>query len=83
MKRYSNHQVLKKAENKYILSKVIAKKARELKAEEDISIGYDAINRAVEDLMEDKFSYKVISKKPNEAEEQTVPQSFFLYTEIV
>ncbi|NLY73026.1 MAG: hypothetical protein GX079_04990 [Tissierellia bacterium] len=69
MKRYSNHQVLKKAENKYILSKVIAKKARELKAEEDISIGYDAINRAVEDLMEDKFSYKVISKKPNEAEE--------------
>lgn len=69
MKRYSNHQVLKKAENKYILSKVIAKKARELKAEEDISIGYDAINRAVEDLMEDKFSYKVISKKPNEDEE--------------
>lgn len=69
MKRYSNHQVLKKAENKYILSKVIAKKARELKAEEDISIGYDAINRAVEDLMEDKFTFEVISKKSKEVEE--------------
>lgn len=67
MKRYSNHEVLEKTQNKYVLSKVIAKKARQLKAKEEIAIGYDAINRAVEDLMEDKFSYEV------HAQNSTVP----------
>ncbi len=66
MKHYNNHDILEKTRNKYILSKVIAKKARELKEEEGITIGYKAINRAVEDLMEDSFSYEVISKKTSE-----------------
>lgn len=66
MKHYNNYDILEKTKNKYILSKVIAKMARELKKEEDISIGYKAINRAVEDLMKNKFSYEVISKKDYE-----------------
>lgn len=63
MKHFSNDQVLERTKNKYILSKVIAKRARELKKDEDIAIGYNAINRAVEDLMENKFSYEVHAKK--------------------
>ena len=63
MKHYSNDQVLARAKNKYILSKVIAKRARELRQEEDIAIGYNAINRAVEELMEDNFTYEVVPKK--------------------
>lgn len=66
MKHYSNDEVLARTRNKYILSKVISKRARELKQEEDIAIGYNAINRAVEDLMEDKFSFKVVPKKNSE-----------------
>ncbi|HZK09872.1 MAG TPA: DNA-directed RNA polymerase subunit omega [Clostridia bacterium] len=63
MKPYNNDQVLERTENKYILSKVIAKRARQLKEEEDIAIGYMAINRAVQTLMEDDFSFKVHPKK--------------------
>ena len=63
MKPFSNDEVLEKASNKYILSKVIAKRARELKQEEDIDVGYQAINLAVKELMGDKFSYVVRAKK--------------------
>lgn len=63
MKLFSNDEVLEKASNKYILSKVIAKRARELKQEEDIDVGYQAINLAVKELMSDKFSYVVRAKK--------------------
>lgn len=63
MRVFSNDEVLEKATNKYILSKVIAKRARELKQEEDIDIGYQAINSAVEELMNDEFTYVVRPKK--------------------
>ena len=66
MKVFSNDEVLEKASNKYILSKVVAKRARELKQEGGIDIGYQAINEAVDELMKDQFTYVVRAKKTTE-----------------
>lgn len=56
--KFTVDDLMEKTENKYILAEIISQQARYLKREEDISIGYKAINRAIDDLMEDKFSYE-------------------------
>lgn len=56
--KFTVDDLMEKTENKYILAEIISQQARYLKREEDISIGYKAINGAIDDLMEDKFSYE-------------------------
>ncbi|PID82320.1 MAG: hypothetical protein CSB16_01785 [Clostridiales bacterium] len=43
--------------NKYILSKLISSRARQVKHEEKLTIGYMAINAASEELLEGKLVY--------------------------
>ena len=56
--KFTVDDLMEKTENKYILAEIISQQARNLKREEDISIGYKAINGAIDYLMEDKFSYE-------------------------
>lgn len=58
MINYTIDELIEKTDNKYVLSEVISQRARILKREEKLSIGYDAINQAVDDLMNDRFLYK-------------------------
>lgn len=58
MINYTIDELIEKTDNKYVLSEVISQRARILKREEKLSIGYDAINQAVDDLMNDRFLYE-------------------------
>ncbi len=57
MKDYSIDALMKKTKNKYVLSQVIAKRAREIRSEEGVILGYLAIEQAARELMDDQFSY--------------------------
>ncbi|MDI9471811.1 MAG: DNA-directed RNA polymerase subunit omega [Tissierellia bacterium] len=57
MKDYSIDALMKKTKNKYVLSQVIAKRAREIRSEEGVILGYLAIEQAAQELMDDQFSY--------------------------
>lgn len=63
MTKYTIDQLIEKTDNKYVLSEVISQQARKLKRDEKITIGYNAINQAIEDLMEDRFLYDEKKKK--------------------
>lgn len=58
MTEYTIDELIEKTDNKYVLSEVISQQARKLKREEKLSIGYDAINQAIDDLMNDRFQYE-------------------------
>lgn len=57
MKEYSVDHLMEKTQNKYVLCQVVAKRAREIRGQENFVLGYKAINEAARELMEDEFSY--------------------------
>lgn len=58
MTNYTIDELIDKTDNKYVLIEVVSQQARKLKREEKLSIGYDAINQAIDDLMNDRFQYE-------------------------
>lgn len=57
MTDYTIDQLIDKTDNKYVLCEIISQQARKLKRDEDLTIGYQAINQAIDDLMNDRFEY--------------------------
>ncbi|WP_459129449.1 DNA-directed RNA polymerase subunit omega [Guggenheimella bovis] len=68
MNHFTIDELMDKTGNKYVLSEVIAQEARHLKKEKDLTIGYQAINAAIESLMNNEFSYHE-GKKATSTEE--------------
>ena len=58
MTKYTIDQLIEKTDNKYVLCEVISQQARILKRDEGLTVGYKAINHAVDDLMNDRFEYQ-------------------------
>lgn len=58
MSEYTIDELIEKTDNKYVLCEIISQQARKLKQETDITIGYQAINQAISDLMHDRFNYE-------------------------
>lgn len=56
--KYTVDDLMEKTDNKYVLAQIVSKQARHLKQSKEISIGYQAINEAIDDLMEDRFSFE-------------------------
>ncbi|HHX03110.1 MAG TPA: DNA-directed RNA polymerase subunit omega [Tissierellia bacterium] len=54
---YSVDTLMEKTKNKYVLSQVIAKRAREIRSEEGFVLGYKAIDQAAQELVDDRYSY--------------------------
>ncbi len=59
MKKHSIDLLLEKTDNKYVLNRVIAKRAREIRSEEGVVLGYKAIDQAVQELVDDRYSFSV------------------------
>ena len=54
---YSVDTLMEKTKNKYVMSQVIAKRAREIRSEEGFVLGYKAIDQAAQELVDDRYSY--------------------------
>jgi len=52
---YSVDTLMEKTKNKYVLSQVIAKRAREIRSEEGFVLGYKAIDQAAQELVDDRY----------------------------
>lgn len=63
MTNYTIDELIEKTDNKYVLCEIISQQARKLKRDEDLTIGYQAINQAMDDLMNDRFEYAENGKK--------------------
>lgn len=63
MIKYPIDELIDKTDNKYILSEVISQRARFVKNEQKLTIGYQAINQAIDDLMNDAFTYEEKKKR--------------------
>lgn len=63
MINYPIDELIDKTDNKYILSEVISQRARYVKHTQKLTIGYQAINQAIEDLMNDAFTYEEKKKR--------------------
>lgn len=57
MTDYTIDELIEKTDNKYVLCEIVSQQARRLKEDGELTIGYKAINQAIDDLMNDRFGY--------------------------
>ncbi len=57
MTDYTIDELIEKTDNKYVLCEIVSQQARKLKESGEMTIGYKAINQAIDDLMNDRFNY--------------------------